>query len=176
MALFRLIGLCVLCVLALPAFAQDDEPVSYTILINDYTFNVEGQETGEGLTLQAGQMYRLVFRNDGIVKHEVLFGRDPSQIDGFFNDYGEHMLASTETAVFGVMMEATFEVEAFGLRELELTHGQELTVEFTLSEDLIGMWEIGCFVPLDAAAPADHPGPSHYDIGMRLPLEVVAAE
>jgi hypothetical protein len=179
MKLFRLIGWCSLLWLglALPAVAQqaEVEPISYTIVINDYTFAVEGQPPGEGLTLQAGQLYRLMFRNDGLVKHEVLFGREAIQTDGFFTDYAEHLLIETETAVFGVMMEDTFEIETFGLHELELTHGQELAVEFTLPEDLIGMWELGCFVALNPDATADYTGPTHYDVGMKLPLEVVEA-
>jgi hypothetical protein len=164
---------------ALPAAAQiheeDGEPIVYTLAMNDYNFVVEGQEAGEGLTLEAGQLYRLVFRNDGLVLHEVLIGRDPSQEGEFTGDYAEHLLAEVLVDVYGVGEAFTFEVVSPGFLEMELAHGQALAIQFTLTEDHIGAWEIGCFSPLDPDAPADAHGPTHYDVGMVIPLEVVAA-
>lgn len=165
---------------ALPALAQvheeDGEPIVYTLVMNDYSFTVEGQEAGEGLTLEVGQLYRLVFRNDGLVLHEVLIGRNPSQEGDFMGDYAEHLLEDVLVDVYGVGEAFTFEVVSPGFLEMELAHGQELAIQFTLTEDYIGEWEIGCFAPLNPNAAADEHGPTHYDVGMVIPLEVVAAE
>ena len=168
----------------LPVFAQDDmasEPapaVEFNITLMDYTFVVDGLEADQPLQLQAGQAYRLHVKNNSstMMAHEVLMGRNANTLEGGFkHDYAEPMLSDVEVVLTSQMDGKDFLIGVAGLNEFELSVGQEMTLEFTLPEDKVGDWEIGCFEFLNMANTEDDPGPTHYDVGMHLPIVVSTA-
>lgn len=181
--LFAMLALLVL-VISAPVFAQDettpapDSAVEFNITMNDYNFAIAGQDATQPLQLQAGQMYRLHLTNGSTVKtpHEILFGKNPNVVAGTSHlDYADPMLADVEVLFSGTNNGADFTFAANGMKELEMAPGQELTLEFTLPDAKVGDWEMGCFEFLNLASTDENPGPSHYDVGMHLPIVVSAA-
>lgn len=149
-----------------PAWAHgddhDDDVTVVRVVMGEMYFQVDGEEKGAPLRLQAGQRYELVFKNVGQMKHEVLLGRDVIVSDGRPSDYREHLLGSVEV---GIEIETTvdgqkrdIEIEAAGIKELELEPGTELALNFMLPAKAKGKWELGCFIA------------GHYEAGMRLDL------
>jgi uncharacterized cupredoxin-like copper-binding protein len=160
-------------------FAQDDVPeeaTEFTITMSEHQFAVEGQELGEAIQLEVGKPYTLHFVHAGELEHEVLIGQEAIVIgEGMHHDFTSALLDDVETAIAGLMNDDDFVIEVAGLAEIEMNPGQELSISFTLPEEKIGEWEIGCFVFLDEEATKENPGPSHYDAGMHLSINVVPA-
>src|SRR6266568_9512405 len=172
--LFALIVLLLLCVSA-PTFAQDetipapDTAIEFNITMNDYTFTVAGQDAKQPLQLQARQLYRLHVTSASSLKiaHEILFGKNPNVVAGTSHlDFADPLLADVEVLFSGSNNGADFAFAATGMKELEVQPGQELTIEFTLPDDKVGNWEIGCFEFMSMTSTDANPGPSHYDVGM----------
>lgn len=160
-------------VLSAPASRQSDEPVTFNITMSEYKYVVEGQTEGDPIQLETGKPYRLVFKNAGTSEHEGLFGQEPKILNGFKHDFTNNLLEDVETTVTNGQEESGYTVGAAGLIEFELRIDQELAITFTLPDDKVGDWEMGCFVSLDPNAPEDNPGAGHYDVGMHLPITVV---
>jgi len=51
-----------------------------------------------------------------------------------------------------------------------------MVTTFTLPDTKVGDWEMGCFISIKPDAPDDDPGAGHYDIGMHIPVSVVAGK
>lgn len=180
---FTLIALLVL-IIGAPVFAQDettpapDAAIEFNITMTDYNFVVDGLEANQPLQLEAGQAYRLHVMNNSttMMAHEVLMGRNANTLEGGFkHDYAEPMLSDVEVVLTSQMDGKDFLIGVAGLNEFELSVGQEMTLEFTLPDDKVGDWEIGCFEFLSMENTEENPGPTHYDVGMHLPIEVSAA-
>ncbi len=159
--------------LSAPAKQKPDEPRTFNISMSEYKYVVEGQKEGDPIQLETGKPYRLVFTNAGIGEHEGLFGQEPKILNGFKHDFTNNLLEDVETTITDGQEESGFTIGAAGLAEFEVRVKQVLAVEFTLPDDKVGDWEIGCFVSLDPNAPEDNPGAGHYDVGMHLPIKVV---
>lgn len=141
MYLLALIG-----VLALAACAQaTPEPVSYTIEMSEYAF------TPDTIEAKVGQQVTLNLVNKGALEHEIMFGRNVMMMDNHPNGYQEDMfeMAGIEPTV--MMMES---MEEMGEGEEEdhsgfMVHlpetGNEATITFTVTKDMVGEWEMGCF-------------------------------
>lgn len=138
------------------ALAQDAEPMQVRIEMGEYYFQVEGQEQNEAIVLQAGQPYELVFANVGMLEHEVLIGRELLVEDGVPDGYETNLLGAVVTDVF----EDDWMVRMSGMIEFELEEDESLTMLVTVPEDLVGTWEIGCFIP------------GHYQAGMKAPFVI----
>ena len=138
------------------ALAQEMEPTQIRIEMAEFYFQVEGQEQNEAIVLQAGQPYELVFANVGTTEHEVLIGREVVVEDGVPDGYETNLL----DAVVMDVSEDDWMVRMSGLIEFELEEGEALTMLVTVPEDLVGTWEIGCFVP------------GHYQAGMKAPFVI----
>lgn len=138
------------------ALAQDEEPTQVRIEMSEYYFQVEGQEQNEAIVLQAGHPYELVFANVGTMEHEVLIGREVVVEDGVPDGYETNLLDAVVMDVF----EDDWMVRMSGMIEFELEEGEELTMLVTVPGDLVGTWEIGCFVP------------GHYQAGMKAPFVI----
>lgn len=138
------------------ALAQDAEPTQVRIEMGEYYFQAEGQEQNEAIVLQAGQPYELVFANVGTLEHEVLIGRELLVEDGEPDGYETNLLGAVVTDVF----EDDWMVRMSGMIEFELEEGESLTMLVTVPEDLVGTWEIGCFIP------------GHYQAGMKAPFVI----
>ena len=92
------------------------------IEMGNFYFQVEGQEKNATLTLEAGKIYILEFKNTTDVEHNAHFGRDPD-LD---NRHYKELLVD-------------------GFFAIELDPGQ--TGEVILQvPDKKGDWEIGCFI------------------------------
>lgn len=138
------------------ALAQEMEPTQIRIEMGEYYFQVEGQEQNEAIVLQAGQPYELVFANVGTMEHEVLIGREVIVEEGVPDGYETNLLDAVVMDVY----EDDWMVRMTGLIEFELEEGEALTMLVTVPEDLVGTWEIGCFVP------------GHYQAGMKAPFVI----
>ncbi len=140
------------------------EPLELTIDMTEYAY-----EPGE-LEFQVGQEVTLILTNSGTLEHEILFGREVMMTDGRPNGY---MVDMFETAGVepDVTMEMADEDHTEGdehTEEEEHSEGEENTEEdehahsgfmvkvppsddtytmsFTVTEDMLGEWEIGCFL------------------------------
>jgi uncharacterized cupredoxin-like copper-binding protein len=181
---FRLLGILMLLLISSLGFlvlnaqdtALDEEVTEFTLTMTEYQFAVEGQELGEPIQLEAGKPYILHFINAGTHEHEVLLGQSAIEIaENAHLDFEESLLTDSEVKIFGVMNDAPFVIGTTGLVEFELNPGQELSIEFTLPEEKVGEWEIGCFVFIEETASEENPGPTHYDAAMRVMVSVVPA-
>lgn len=140
-----------------------------TIVMDEFSFYVlnepKSQEQGSRLVLDSGKEYELTFINLGKIEHEFLFGRDLyRRADGRLK-YREHFLSSTEVEITGEFLIdgslREFEVESFGLKELELDPGLKFTVKFTVPKTAQGQeWEFGCLAI------------GHHEAGMFLPIHI----
>ena len=138
------------------ALAQDAEPTQVRVEMAAFYFQVEGQAQNEAIVLQAGQPYELVFANVGTMEHEVLIGREVIVEDGVPDGYETNLLDAVVTDV----VDDDRMVRMSGVIEFELEEGESLTLRVTVPEDLVGTWEVGCFVP------------GHYEAGMKAPFVI----
>ncbi len=180
-------GLAILGVLllaALPVAAQEDsgsalpDAVEFNITLTDYSFVVEGMEANQPLELQAGQPYVFHFTNasGSHMAHEVLVGQNAMTLEGGFkHDYETPMLDDVEAVLTIQMGDYEYLVGAAGLNEFEVPPDGEINLSITLPETKVGEWEIGCFEFLSMDNTEEDPGPTHYDVGMHLPIIVTAA-
>jgi hypothetical protein len=160
--------------LSAPIKQASGEPITFNISMSEYKYVVDGQKEGDPIRLETGKPYRFVFHNIGTSEHEALIGQEPKIITGGFkHDFTNNLLEDVETTITNGQEESGFTIGAAGLAEFELLTKQNLAIEFTLPDDKVGDWEMGCFVSLDPKAPEDNPGAGHYDVGMHLPVTVV---
>ncbi len=159
--------------LSAPSKQKPDEPVSFNISMSEYKYVVEGQKEGEAIKLETGKPYRFIFHNMGTGEHEALIGHEPKILGGFKHDFTNNLLEDVETTITNGEEESGFTIGAAGFNEFEILVKQTLAIEFTLPDEKVGDWELGCFVSLDPNAPEDNPGAGHYDVGMHLPINVV---
>ncbi|MBI4173626.1 MAG: hypothetical protein HY519_02795 [Candidatus Aenigmarchaeota archaeon] len=134
--------------------------VELHVHMGEFSFQVDGQEPGMPLEIEAGMPYLLAFHIDGQIVHEAMLGKGVKDEDGMPHGYASNLLDNIEVRLIGEMRDSEFEVETMGLIELELNREQLLEVKFTLPEELAGEWELGCFIP------------GHYEAGMKLPIIV----
>jgi plastocyanin len=149
------------------------EPLEMTINMTEYAFEPADLE------FQVGQEVTLHLTNSGALEHEIMFGRDVMMTDGMPNGYMVDMFESAgiepvvsveepgETAPEGeehtegdeyseVDEHAEDEHAHSGFMiQVPVTH-DIYTMSFNVTEDMVGEWEIGCFL-LDGV---------HYNSGM----------
>ena len=130
-----------------------------TIELGEMFFRTEGGRENEPIRLHAGETYDMTFRNVGGIEHEVMIGRNLAVENGRPHGYETNLLDAEEVKYLG----HGWEVEAFGMKEIELAPGEEARLVFTLPPTKAGEWEIGCFVP------------GHYEAGMKAPVIVELA-
>lgn len=148
--------------------AATPEPLVMTIEMSEYAFSPEQIE------VQVGQEVTFNLVNVGDLEHEIMFGRDVMIVDGRPAGYSVDMfeMADVEPMVEmqeGMEMEDDHESDEGDHAEDDhsedghegfmvlLPAGDETaTLSFTVTEDMVGEWEIGCF-ELDGV---------HYDAGM----------
>lgn len=110
------------------------------------------------LEFQVGQDVTIHLKNIGALEHEIMFGRDVEFEDGQPHGYTTDLFAfaGVEPEVT-VMEEANSNVGEHDEGEMEEEHGHsgfmvevptggnEYTIHFTVTENMVGDWEIGCF-------------------------------
>ena len=173
-----LIGL----LLILPVSAQEHnmnmamDAVKINIALSDYHFIVDGQKPDAPLALQAGQDYQITFTNKSESKmaHEVLFGKNVTKLGNFAHTYTDPLLSDVPVMLTSPS-DSDFMVNVAGLDQFQIGVDKSVTIEFTLPDSKVGDWEMGCFEYLSMSDSDTHPGPTHYDVGMHLPITVTAA-
>lgn len=138
--------------------AATPEPVTYTIEMSEYAF------TPNTLEAQVGQQVTLNLVNKGQLEHEIMFGRDMMMMDNHPSGYQVDMFqqAGVEPEVMQMddmdMAEAEHEEEGHtGFMVMLPEQGGNASMTFTVTDDMVGEWEIGCF-ELDGV---------HYTQGMK---------
>lgn len=144
------------------------DPVEITLDLTEFAY------APEVLELQVGQVVTLIINDGGNLKHEIMFGRDVVMHDGKANGYETDMFEFAGVSPDG-MMDMTGDGDDDEHAEDGMDHmgwmvmnpaGSGVTIiEFTVTADMVGEWEIACFED-DGA---------HYDDGMRGTLTVVEA-
>ena len=159
--IYMIFGLVVLVIVSACAQSTPD-PVTYSIEMAEYSF------TPNTFEARVGQQVTFELVNNGALEHEIMFGRDVMMMDNRPISYQHDMFqeAGIEPAV--MMMESMQEVEhteESGHDEGEDHQGfmvllpktdDRATLSFTVTEDMVGEWEMGCFL-LDGV---------HYNAGM----------
>ncbi|HLD94490.1 MAG TPA: hypothetical protein VI703_09860 [Anaerolineales bacterium] len=131
------------------------EPLEMTIRMSEFAFEPNIIEA------KVGQQVTLNLVNEGALEHEIMFGRnmmmgDAGQPNGYETDM--FMMAGMEpTVTFGDGMEEGMDMgdEEMGMTGTE-EHGgfmvslpgmgnQIGTMSFTVTEEMLGEWEFGCF-------------------------------
>lgn len=134
------------------------EPANFTIEMTEYAFNPSQIE------LQVGQEVTLNLVNKGQLEHEIMIGRDVMMMENrpsgytldFFENAGVEPMVMTEAEM---PME---EEEHQGFMVALPKTGDQATMTFTVTQDMVGEWEMGCF---------EQDG-VHYDAGMKGTLVV----
>ena len=139
------------------------EPLEMTINMAEYEF------TPPDLEFQVGQEVTLHLTNSGALEHEIMFGRDVMMTDGMPNGYMVELFESTGVEPVVTVeksedgeheedehMEADEHDEGDHMDEEEHAHSGFMvkvpvthdiyTMSFTVTEDMAGEWEIGCFL------------------------------
>ena len=151
------------------------EPLEMTINMAEYAF------TPGDLEFQVGQEVTLHLTNSGALEHEIMIGRDVMMMEGMPNGFTVDMFETAGVEPI-VSVEMSMETESDGEEHTEgdehseeeehmeedEEHGHSgfmvkvpvtqdvYTMSFTVTEDMVGEWEIGCFL-LDGV---------HYNSGM----------
>ena len=134
------------------------EPLKVTIEMTEYAF------TPNSIEAKVGQNVTIELVNKGTLSHEIMFGREVRMVNNRPSGYVVDMF---ETA--GVEPQVTFiqgepptsegehEMGHQGFMVVLSKTGDVATINFTVSRDMVGEWEIGCFEQNGV----------HYDAGMK---------
>lgn len=140
---YYLIVVCV-AILLTACGQKTPEPVTYTIEMTEYAF------TPSTIEAQVGQQVTLNLVNKGSLEHEIMFGREVMMMDGHPNGYQHDMFEEAgvepEVMMMEGMEEGGHEEEGHtGFMVLLPKAGDQATMTFTVTKDMAGEWEIGCF-------------------------------
>lgn len=114
------------------------------------------------IQVKAGQQVRINLVNEGEKDHEFMIGRDLMMMEGapsgfqtnFFDEYGIEVKAERGGQAVDVMELMEEEMEMEGEAGGEMDHGfmvfaprdgETITLSFTVPEDSVGEWQMGCF-------------------------------
>jgi plastocyanin len=141
------------------------EPVFYTVEMTEYAFSPERIE------VKVGQEVTLELVNLGQISHELMVGqevaRSNNRPNGFHKDLFE--TAHVEPVISGGATAGGHAADGHGAEHsgsfmvvLPET-GDQASMTFTVTQDMVGEWELGCF---------EQDG-VHYDAGMKGTLVVL---
>ena len=137
-----------------------DADGNITITMTDFRF------TPDNIQLKVGQEVTITLINQGDKDHELMAGRMLDVDGGETVGFQEDMFAGMEPMVMmgGMPMEEMEGMEmgddephANAFMVLVPESGESASISFTVTEDMVGEWEIACF----------QGNGSHYDDGMR---------
>jgi plastocyanin len=143
--------LAILTTVALAAFAlagcavqAAPEPVSYKIDMTEFAF------TPEVIQVKVGQQVTLDLVNGGKLAHEIMFGKDVMMMNDRPSGYMQDMFmqAGVEPEVMGPMESGEHMQgmqEHTGFMVLLNKPGEQASMTFTVTEKMVGEWEMGCF-------------------------------
>jgi len=156
----RLIQLLLTASILLAACAkQTPEPVSYTINMSEFAFSPNTIEA------RVGQQVTLELENTGILEHEIMFGHDVMMMNNRPDGYQSDMfkMANVDPQVM-MMQEGMSDMggsepgaDHSGFMVVLPKASGKATLTFTVTKDMQGEWEFGCFSQEGV----------HYDAGMK---------
>jgi len=125
------------------AFGAEFDPY-IKVLMGDSFFEVKGNDKGTPLRVKAGQIFWIVLENTGTSEHSISWGRNPRYDEKVRadNGYRENLLENVQVKVQG----ENWHLVANGLPDIHIDPGQEVELEITLPAEVIGEWEMGCFI------------------------------
>ena len=153
----------------IPEPVTTPEPVTFTIGMEEYSYKPDI------IQVKVGQEVTLKLVNNGVLPHELMIGRDVAKKDGRPNGYTVDLFESTNVEPMIMAGAGTMDMgdEMDGDNEHKATEamgddhmgtmvtvensGDEASITFVITEDMVGEWEMGCF-QLDGV---------HYDSGMK---------
>lgn len=129
------------------------EPVTYTIDMTEYAFEPDTIEA------QVGQQVTFNLVNKGALEHEIMFGRDVMMMNNRPSGYQHDMFQEAGIEPDVMMMENPDSMEGMeGMGESEHDEeghtgfmvllpktGDQASMTFTVTKDMVGEWEMGCF-------------------------------
>ncbi|HSF79821.1 MAG TPA: cupredoxin domain-containing protein [Anaerolineales bacterium] len=124
------------------------ERVTYTIEMSEYAFKPDSIE------VKVGQEVTLELVNMGQLVHELMIGRDVMMMQNRPNGYQtdmfesagvEPIITSTEGEELDHEQTQGHEAGHTGYMVMLMENGGKATMTFTVTEDMVGEWEIGCF-------------------------------
>lgn len=156
----RILGFSVLILLALliaGCSSKSSGPVTFTIEMTEYAFEPSLIE------VRVGQEVTLELVNNGQLIHEIMIGRDVMMMNNRPSGYQVDMFETAGVEPEVVVLEEhahegeEHEMEHAGFMVVVTENGGKSNMTFTVTEDMLGEWEIGCF---------EQDG-VHYDAGMK---------
>ena len=125
---------------------QTPEPVTYTIQMSEYAF------TPDTIEAKVGQQVTLELVNKGTLEHEMMFGREVMMMDNRPNGYQSDMFQMANVEPQVMMPEG---MSGMGSSGAGTGHtgfmmvlpkaNDKATLTFTVTKDMQGEWEFGCF-------------------------------
>lgn len=142
----------------LSACKSGPPPAEFTFEMSEFAF------TPNTFEVQVGQEVTFHLVNKGALTHEFMVGRNAMMVDGQPSGYEHNMFEGEEPMVMGASDDHSMSTMGadHGFMVAVPTNNDEITVTFTVTEDMVGEWEIGCFLD----------GGSHYNQGMTGTLKV----
>jgi len=147
--------------------AKPDESGNLVIEMSESKYNPDNIE------LEVGQEVTIVLKNMGEKDHELMIGRNVVMTDGAPNGFEHDMFEGTEPMV--MQGGAMGEMASMDEGEMDMDHmdhsgfmvlipngEKDATISFTVTEDMVGEWEMGCFTD----------DGQHYEDGMHGTLVV----
>ena len=148
-----------------PGSSSQLEPVSYKVEMSEYAFSPERIE------VKVGQEVTLKLVNLGLISHELMIGQEVARSNnrpsGFQKDLFE--IAHVEPVVVGGSTAGGHSSAGHGADHsgsfmvVLPEQGDEASLTFQVTQDMVGEWELGCF---------EQDG-VHYDAGMKGMLVVL---
>ena len=123
------------------AFGDEFNPYIKVQMGDDF-YEVKGNDKGTPLRVKAGQVFWIVLKNNGKFAHEISWGRNLIDKGNYYDGYRENLLENVQVNIIG----EKFELVANDLTYFRLDPGQEAELEMTLPAEVIGEWEMGCFI------------------------------
>lgn len=135
--------LCMLSSLILVScVSQTPEPVAFTIEMSEYAY------APENIEVKVGQQVTLNLVNKGQLAHEIMFGREVMMMDGHPNGYQHELFdeAGVEPMMTGRMEDHGHDsMDHEGFMVQLSGAGEETSMTFTVTKEMLGEWEMGCF-------------------------------
>jgi uncharacterized cupredoxin-like copper-binding protein len=135
-------------------------PVEFTVEMTEFVY------TPDTFEVRVGQEVTFHLINNGALEHEFMVGQNVAMMDGMPGGYEHNMFEGEEPMVVGAgaghQMEGMEDAD-HGFMVAVPKGGEETTLTFTVTEDMVGEWEVGCFTD----------GGSHYNQGMHGTLTVL---
>jgi uncharacterized cupredoxin-like copper-binding protein len=118
------------------------EPVTIPIEMVEYTF------TPSSIEVKVGQEVTLELNNNGLLPHMLMIGREAKTVDNLPSGYTTDLFesAGVKPTVKGGTVEGQEGEQAHtGFNVVLAANGDQATVTFPVTKEMVGEWEMGCF-------------------------------